>query len=506
MKRRELLKSLVAAAASGSILGCAPGEKPGTRPSGRTNILFVFADQLRPDVLGPYGGTHIATRHLDAVARQGVTFLNALSTCPVCAPYRGMLMTGRYPTHSGVLLNRVDVSARQNPDCLAQVFAAEGYDTGFLGKWHLSAGIKGISEMLGDDRQAVEEYMRQNPHVEFTPPGPDRLGFRHWEAYNYHTDFRDYWFYRDEPEKVFARGYETDVLTDQAVAFMEQRRTEGHPFLLVVAPHPPHPPFAPDYCPPGYLARVPEQLDWNPNVPEEKVRELELQMRCYLAMVKHFDDCIGRLVRYLDESGLSEDTLLVVTSDHGEMHGSHGLIGKKYPYAESVNVPLVMRWPGTIPADVRTPVPYTPMDHMPTLCSLAGVPPPASADGTNLSALLQGGTGPERDGVLMMNYVASYANFRSGGVRPEWRGVHTGRYTYVKWLGGREALFDNSEDPYQMQNLVEDEARGPVLQHLRSRLNDLLSDAHDEFLPGTAYAEWYETGRKLVRTALGPVV
>lgn len=503
MKRREFLKSLAATAAAGGILGCAPGGR--SRAPGRPNIIFVFADQLRPDVLGPYGGTDIETPHIDALARQGMTFDNALSTCPLCTPYRGMLMTGRYPTHSGILLNRVDVSTRQNPRCLAQLFAAEGYDTGYLGKWHLSAGIQRINELLEGDAEAIEAHTQRNPDVEFTPPGPDRLGFRHWEAYNYHIDFRDYWFYRDEPQKITTGEYETEVLADQAIAYLEGRRADRRPFLLVVAPHPPHPPFAPSHVPPGYLERVPAQLGWNANVPAHLADTLGLQVRCYLAMVKNLDDCIGRIVRHLDASGLSADTLLVVTSDHGEMHGSHGLTGKCYPYAESVNLPLVMRWPGTIPRGVRAAPLCTPLDFMPTLCSLAGIPLQNSIDGEDLSDVVLGGTGPARDAVLMMNYTSGYRSFKSGGKRPEWRGVRTDRHTYVKWLGGHEALFDNAVDPAQLRNLADDPAARAVLARLRARLEELLDAAHDEFLPGTAYAEWYETGRTLVKTALGPV-
>jgi arylsulfatase A-like enzyme len=374
-----------------------------------------------------------------------------------------------------------------------------------LGKWHLSAGIKRIAEMLGGDERAIEEYTRRDPHVEFTPPGPGRLGFRHWEAYNYHTDFRDYWFYRDEPERISGGGYETEVLTDQAIAFMERRTADAPPFLLMVAPHPPHPPFAPDYCPPGYLERVAQRLDWKANVSGPTARALELQMRCYLAMVKNLDDCIGRLVHYLDTSGLSESTLLVFTSDHGEMHGSQGLTGKMYPYAESVNVPLLMRWPGTIPGGLRERSLFTPLDHLPTFCSLAGVGVPEMADGEDLSGLLLGGQEPERDAVLIMNYVSRYSNFRSGGQRPEWRGVRTESHTYAKWIGGQETLFDNVADPAQLRNRVSDPASRPVLDRLRNRLDELLAEAHDEFLPGTAYADWYESGRTLIRTALGPV-
>lgn len=501
MKRRAFLRSLAAAAAAGGAWRCgAPQDPERPRAGGRPNILFVYADQLRPDMLGPYGGNLVPTPHIDELARQGMTFKNGLSTCPLCTPYRGMLMTGRYPTHSGIVLNRVEASPLQNPHCLAQLFSAAGYDTGYLGKWHLSAGIKRFNEMAEDD-----DAPPAGSEPEFTPPGPQRLGFRHWEAYNYHTDFQNYWFYRDEPQRIVTGRYETDVLTEQAIAYMRERVRDGRPFLLFVAPHPPHPPFAPANCPPGYLEQVPLPTSWRPNVPPPIARLLAHDVQCYLAMIRHLDDCVGRLLSFLNDSGLSESTVLVLTSDHGELHGSHGLTGKMNPYAESVDVPLFFRWPGTIPAGSRANVPYTPFDHMPTLCSLAGIDPPASADGTDLSPVFFGERASERDGVLMMNYVSRLANFGSGQPRPEWRAVRTERHTYVKWLDGRETLFDNAEDPYQLRDLAGEGAARTIHERLRARLAVLLAEAHDEFLPGTDYAAWYATGRSLVRTALGPV-
>jgi arylsulfatase A-like enzyme len=419
-----------------------------------------------------------------------------------------MLMTGRYPTHSGIVVNRVNASTRQNPGCLANLFSAAGYDTGFLGKWHLSAGIAEVTGRFGGDERAIAEYLERNPEVEFTPPGRGRLGYGHWEAYNYHDDFTNYWFYRDEPRKVFAGGYETDVLVDQAIAFMESRKDAGRPFLLTVAPHPPHPPFTPDHCPAGYLEQVPAELRWAPNVPPQPagdVPALTLQTRCYYAMIRHLDGAVGRLAEYLDRSGLSRGTLLVFTSDHGEMQASHGKVGKMYPFTESVGVPLIARWPGTIPAGRTSAALYTPMDHLPTLCSLAGIAVPETADGEDLSAVLLDGLGETRDAALMMNYVGGYGNFRTGGPRPEWRAVHTGRHTYVRWLDGAERLFDNAADPYQLRDLAADPGERATVERLRSRLAELLAEAHDEFLPGTAYADWYDAERNLLRTALGPV-
>jgi arylsulfatase A-like enzyme len=145
------------------------------------------------------------------------------------------------------------------------------------------------------------------------------------------------------------------------------------------------------------------------------------------------------------------------------------------------------------------------MDHMPTLCRLVGLDVPGTADGVDLSRVLLGGKTIDRDAVLMANYVSNWDYFDSGTRWPEWRGVRTARYTYAKWLTGQEELYDNLDDPCQMRNLAKGQQHLPVLRKLRGRLKDLLADAHDDFQPGTAYADWYDDERNLIRTGLGPV-
>ena len=481
--------------------------------SQRPNVLVVFDDQLRADACGTYGGRTITTPSIDRLAEQGMTFTNALSTCPLCTPFRGMLQTGRYPTHSGVVLNWVEV----NPDqrCIAHVFRDAGYETGFIGKWHLAAGARKKTvkhlmtpEQRKRERETMQAYAKANPETEYVPPGPQRLGYNHWQAFNFHCAFNDYYYYEDTPERLKKPGYETDIQTDQAIAFMRQQQESGTPFFLMVAPHPPHPPFKPKDCPPGYLEQVREDLVWAPNVPEDhRHRRSPLELRCYYAMAKNFDDNLGRLMDFLDRSGLSDDTIVVFTSDHGDMLGSQGRENKMVPYREAVNIPCIVRWPGHIPAGRRTDVLHAPMDHFPTLCGLTGLQAPSTCDGLDLSGTLLDTKKVQRhrDAVLMMNYVSHWDYFDSGTRWPEWRGVRTQRYTYVKWLDGKEELYDNRDDPYQMKNLAESPGALPVIEKLRARLAELLADAHDEFLPGTAYADWYDDERNLVRTALGPV-
>jgi arylsulfatase A-like enzyme len=172
-------------------------------------------------------------------------------------------------------------------------------------------------------------------------------------------------------------------------------------------------------------------------VPQDHPRRTDdLALRCYLAMCANADDNVGRILSCLDQSGRADDTIVVLTSDHGEQHGSHDRVNKMVPYAESVNIPLIVRWPGRIPEGGTSDALYVPMDHMATLCGLAGLDAPETSDGLDLSGAVLGGSGPTRDAALMMNYCSDWDFFQSGTRWPEWRGVRTRRHTYVRWLTG----------------------------------------------------------------------
>ena len=500
--RRSFLRLLtggVTAVALPSIFGCKTRLKVK-----RPNVIILFDDQLRADVCGVYGGKAITTPNIDHLANHGITFSNAVSSCPLCTPYRGSLMTGRYPSHSGIVLNFIEANPIHNPNCLANLFSKAGYNTGFIGKWHLSGGVVKHVGKFTPSREAFLASRKRFPESEFVPPGPRRLGFDYWAAYNFHVAFNNYWYYHDEPKKIYSEKYETDTEIDQAIDYIQKYKDSEKPFFLTVAPHPPHPPFSPDYIPEGYLDLVPEKLEWSPNVPVDNPRDLQ-EYRYYLAMAKNVDDNLGRLMQFLNMSGIADNTIVVFTSDHGEMHGSHGRINKMVPYAEAMNIPLIIRWPAKIKAGQKSDALYTPMDHLPTLCSLVGINIPGEIDGIDLSNVLLGRGSSNRDEILIANYTSNWDFFQSGTQWPEWRGVKTKRYTYCKWLSGEEELYDNLKDPYQMKNLVLGQKDSLTLNRLRRCLKDLLAEAHDEFLPGTAYADWYDDERNLIRTGLGQV-
>ena len=505
MNRRQLLQAAGVGAASIATLGCS--SLPAQQASGKArhpNVLVIFDDQLRADACSVYGGKNITTPNIDRLAAEGMRLTNATSPCPLCTPFRGMLQTGRYPTHSGLVMNWVE--ANPNQRCIAHVFRDAGYHTGFIGKWHLSAGALKKSGKYKRDPKAQQAYAKENPETEFTPPGPDRLGYEHWETFNFHCQFNNWWYYRDEPKKIVMPGYETDGETELAIEFMKKNKDSDRPFFLMVAPHPPHLPFAKSHLPEGYLEQVPEELHWSPNVPEDHPRRKKpFQARCYYAMAKNVDDNVGRIIQFLDSSGLSENTIVVFTSDHGEMNGSHNRINKMVPYAEAVNIPMIYRWPGHIPAGATSDELCGPMDQMATLCGLLGIDPAKTSDGADLSRAILGKGKVGHDEMMMMNYTSHWDFCQTGTNWPEWRGIRTRQYTYAKWLTGAEELYDNLADPYQMTNLTQNQKDLPRLQKMRKALKDLLADAHDEFLPGTAYADWYDDERNLVRTTLGPV-
>lgn len=209
----------------------------------RPNVLLVFYDQYRPDIIGAYGGgRNITTPHLDRLAEEGVLFTNALSTTPVCTPYRGMIMTGRYPTHTGIMLNFLEANTSQTN--IADVFTTTGYRTAFMGKWHLAAGSHKMA-WVGQEEGSWEHAqpdIDENPDYNFVPPGPARLGFEDWAAFNFHVEFLAASYYRDEPKKLIMDSYESNALTDMAIEYMEEaqgaRRAVFHHGRAASAPPP----------------------------------------------------------------------------------------------------------------------------------------------------------------------------------------------------------------------------------------------------------------------------
>src|SRR5437868_5471023 len=215
-----------------SLLASSGASLAAAQQSPKPNVLFFFPDQVRLCETGYNGGKNTPTPNIDRFASQGMQFRNALSTCPLCTPYRAMLQTGRWPTLSGGVMNWINLPS--TGQSIGEVFARGGYDTAYIGKWHLAAGARAGS--LDRDKPA-----HAGPEPEFVPPGPARMGYQYWAAYNFHSNFNKAFYYRDTPERLFMPRFETDSETDFAIDYMKSRAGSGRPFFLTVAPHPPHP-------------------------------------------------------------------------------------------------------------------------------------------------------------------------------------------------------------------------------------------------------------------------
>ena len=422
------------------------------------NILFVFADQMRASSAGWMGDDQVRTPALDRFAQSGIVFDNAVSCCPVCTPYRASLLTGLYPLRHGLLLN--DVRLRTDLPTIAATLKSAGYDTGYIGKWHLDGNKRGG----------------------FTPPGPRRQGFDFWAAANCTHAYMRSHYYRDDPTPIWIEGYDADHQTDLA---MEYVRSHGgdRPWCLFLSWGPPHDPY--QAMPEKYKTFDPREVRLPPNCPDDPQRRQDIAG--YYSHIEALDRDFARLLAALDQSGQADDTIVVFTSDHGDMLGSQGKQKKQKPWDESVHVPFVLRYPRRVAVGRRSTVPINVPDIMPTLLGLAGVAIPAGLEGFDLSGIILGRTS---NGGPSSAFLANLCPF--GEPVPEWRGVRTNRYSYVCTRTGPWLLFDNQRDPCQMTNLVEASSHRAVREDLERELKHWLDRTGDRFLPREDY--WKQFG------------
>jgi arylsulfatase A-like enzyme len=444
----------------------------------KPNIIFIFADQMRAHVLGCYGNQCVPTPNFDAMAQAGARFENAISTFPVCSPYRAMLLTGLHPMHNGTVNN--DTGFKDGLPSIATACQAQGYETGYVGKWHL-------------------EWNR-DPFV----PKHRRLGFDYWAVNNCTHQYMDHFYCMDTPEEVHFKGYDAVVQTDLAIDYIQSHKNT--PFCLFVSWGPPHDPY--NKVPDEYKNRInPDDIALRPNVHDRTIvdplltrdeksgatpkarqarrdiadnddRLKQEYLHGYYAHTCALDDCIGKIRETLQESGLADDTILVFSSDHGDMLGSHRMLSKQNPLEESIRIPLLIEYPAMVSQNTRSEQLVAPVDIMPTLLGLAGLECPP-VDGRDLSGCITDKTYDAQDAVLIMKMLQGGNPFISNAITP-WRGVRTKRYTYTYLLDvGPWLLFDNQEDPYQLNNLINNPQYANIRDELDTRMRELMQAADD---------------------------
>ena len=425
------------------------------------NVVLVFGDQWRAQACGYAGDPNVKTPHLDSLARQSANFTHAVSGCPVCSPARASLLTGQFPLTHRVIVNDVHLSC--DATSLADAFTGAGYDTAYIGKWHVDGC--GRSNCIPPDR---------------------RQGFDYWKVLECTHDYNNSPYYAlGSDEKLTWEGYDAIAQTRDAQQYIRSRRGDT-PFLLVLSWGPPHAPYhtAPEKYRDMYR---PEDIELPPNVPETHAAIAREQLAGYCAHCTALDACVGDLRGTLKDEGIEDDTIFLFFSDHGDMLQSHGMDKKQKPWDESIRIPFLLRYPALLgnqgnEFDAVVDMP----DVMPTMLSLCGIPFPDSVEGLDYSGYLQGGEDPS-DGAAVLTCPHPFGQWWAGVGGRAYRGLRTRRHTYVRVLEGPWLLYDNEADPLQQENLIGRRKHRDLLYELHAWLQRRLDAMGDEFLPSTEY-------------------
>ncbi len=450
-----------------------------TKIEKKPNVLWIFADQLRHHALSCNGDENIKTPHIDRLAREGVNCTSAFSQYPVCTPFRAGLMTGLHATECGVPQHGDFLAP--NTKTIAHTFRDQGYQTTYVGKWHL-AGERG-THLVSDAGWAGEDFW-VHPSL--------RGGFENWFGFNVSNNYyRTFYCSTDKLEATLLKGYQTDSLTDLSLSLLEEANPDS-PWFHVISYESPHPGQGGTAKYKGYPVPKkfedsvdPISLKLRKNVPADYEHKARHQLAGYYGLIANLDENVGRILTWLDDKGLSEDTIVVFFSDHGEMAGSHGLRNKQVPYDESIHIPLIFRYPKKLKQNSSYKQLMSGLDIYPTTVGLAGL---------NLTTKVQGfdhtSSFLEETSIRESVLVQWNGTRFSFGDHP-YRAIRTQTHTYVQ---GRDhefcMLFDNVQDPYQMNNLFYSNDNFKLKQSLHKQLLTAVTQQETQ-LPDYIIAEHY---------------
>lgn len=436
----------------------------------RKNVIWIFGDQHRGQALACNGDPNVLTPNIDNLAETGVNFTNAVAGFPLCCPFRGSLISGKYP-HKCVPGHEYRMPAGPT---VATAFNANGYDTAYFGKWH----IDGHHTRGGQDRGAF--------HI---VPTERRGDFNTWIGYENNNSQWDCWVHggRFENTPHLLEGYETDALTDLLIEYITKKaKTPGAPFFAVLSVQPPHQPYQ---APARFRRLNPADIALRSNVPPgnaDRLAAVRRNLVGYYAMIENLDWNVGRIRAALRKAGLDLDTHILFFSDHGDMHGSHGYIYKTRPYQESIGIPMIIgaeqhkfngrRW-GRIHA------PLNHVDIAPTTLGLCSIDKPQWMEGTDYSHYRISSRAPDPDGEPNSAFLQSVIPPPQSNLtnRP-WRGVITkNRWKYVCFNELPWLMFNLEDDPYEMSNLVHDHKYREEQLELHGILADWIDRTDDDF-------------------------
>jgi len=404
----------------------------------RPNILLIFTDDQGINDVGCYG-SEIPTPNIDRLASEGMKFEQWYSASSICTPSRFGLLTGQNPSRSkdrllSALMFMADehkeTGIQQGETTIAEKLRESGYDTALIGKWHLGHGGKdllptqhGFNSFIGHTGGCIDFFTMTYGNI------PD------W----YHQEVH-----------VSENGYATELITDEAISYLEDREGEDEPFFLYLAYNAPH--YGKGWSPSN---QTPINIMQPQAEDLRRVSEIEDKVRReFAAMTVSLDDGVGKVIEALDANGLSEDTLVIFLTDHG---GDPVFGGNNLPYRGDkatlfeggLRVPCIMRWPGKIEAGSASDVVCSSLDLFPTFCSLAGIASDDSRlDGRNMSSVMIEGIGWS-DRMLFWE-LGVHAELG----RNPWSAVRSGDWKYLQTPDDGEFLFNVAKDPYEKRNLM----------------------------------------------------
>lgn len=456
------------------------------------NIVFIMSDDHASHAMSCYDSKINETPNLDRIANEGMRFDNCFCTNSICTPSRASILTGTYNHKNGVKTLGDEIDGRQTT--LQKLMKNEGYQTAMIGKWHLGEG--GYA---------------------------DPIGFDYWNVFPGQGEYHNPVMYDMGKEKTF-KGYATDIVTDMSIDWIKERNVEK-PFMLMLHHKAPHRPWDPDEKHMHMYENVdiPEPPTFHDNYENRSEAAKEARMRIesdlterdvkekppenlsadelkswyyqryikdYLRCVASIDDNVGRLLDFLDEEELAEDTIVVYTSDQGFFLGDHGWYDKRFMYEESLRMPFIIRYPKSIEPGSVTKDFALNVDFPETFLDYAGAKIPEDMQGSSLRPVLEGNTPDDWQTSMYYRYWEHLSYEHRVGAH---YGIRTHRYKLIYYygesLGAANAenefrqpeweLFDLETDSYELKNVYEDPSYFQVVKELKQELSKLKNKLED---------------------------
>lgn len=443
------------------------------------NLLIIQTDEHHFSTLGCYGGNIVETPHIDSLAKQGAICTSFYATTPVCSPSRGSLVSGMYPQKTPVVTNNIPLD--DSIVTFAEILKRDGYATGFAGKWHLDGN--GKPQWAPKRKFGFEDnrFMFNRGHwkkIVDSDDGP-AVGAKDKKGKpSYGLDGAD--------EETFS----TDWLTDKAIDFINVNKDKPFCYFLSLPdPHGPNtvrPPYDTMYADvkvpiPVSLNRKPEQIPaWGKSA-GVKPAQLQKLMQQYYGMVKCIDDNVGQILDTLKERGILENTIVVFTSDHGDLCGEHGRLNKGVPYEGSARIPFLITCQGKIKAGTVVPQALGCVDFMPTVLSLMEVSVPHKVDGRDASVLFTGEAKDWDDIAFVRSTPGS-----------NWLSAITARWKLVYSINEEPWLIDVKNDPNELINLAGRSEHTDIMKKLTKKLLAYGKDYNDPYIDNPRIESWMQ--------------